>query len=90
MNEPHPCKRGPAPKSQEERDVELEKEEAILNSKKYCLVQQGRYHGCYCEESGNQVLFHSRAEAIEYLHQLLHGKDSFRAFYGNKYKAEIA
>jgi hypothetical protein len=58
-------------------------EEKATNSKRYCLVQQGAYWGAYDEESSSQVLFRSKQEALNHIHQLLHDKDVFRIQYGH-------
>lgn len=50
--------------------------------KRYLLVRQGSYHGVYNEETGTQVLFHSARGAREHLNDILHGRDSFRIYYG--------
>jgi hypothetical protein len=60
----------------------LEAEEASIR-KRYSLVRQGSYHGVYNEETGSQELFHTVEEAREYLTDLIHGRDSFRAYYGS-------
>jgi hypothetical protein len=71
----------------EEEEIEEEAEvDAVLNSKKcqYSLVQQGNYWGVFCGRDATVVLFKTREEARDYIEDLLHGRDSFRTFYGNK------
>jgi hypothetical protein len=50
---------------------------AEAHAKKYELVRQGSYTGIYNKDSATQQLFHTEAEALEYLHLLLHGYEGF-------------
>jgi hypothetical protein len=48
----------------------------------YYLVQQGEYWGVFNAQDGGQVLFTDREQAEEYMQDLLHHREGFRAFYG--------
>jgi hypothetical protein len=48
----------------------------------YYLVQQGEYWGVFDAQDGGQVLFTDREQAEEYMQDLLHHREGFRAFYG--------
>lgn len=50
---------------------------AEVHAKKFELVRQGSYTGIYNKDSATQELFHTEAEALEYLHLLLHGYEGF-------------
>jgi hypothetical protein len=69
-------------REREEKRAKAAKAEAASIRKKYSLVRQGSYHGVYNEDTGTQVLFHSIEEAREHLSDLIHGKDSFKIYYG--------
>lgn len=55
--------------------------EEVSKSKRYSLVQQGKYYGAFDEENCTQVLFRTKEEALAHIHQLLHGGEVFRHFY---------
>jgi hypothetical protein len=80
-----PTARSPV-ENKNEDDLELEEApiEKIRKHQRYQLVQQGDYHGCYDSQDGNLVLFKSLLEAKEYIHNLLHHRESFTMFYGGK------
>jgi hypothetical protein len=67
-------------------DGEMEDDAFSVSGKKcqFSLVQQGLYWGCYDGREGTVVLFRTRGEAAAYIEDLLHGRDSFRTFYGKK------
>jgi hypothetical protein len=68
-------------------DEEPESDVHSMNGKKcqYSLVEQNNgYWGCFDGREGTVVLFKAREEARDYIEDLLHGRDSFRSFYGNK------
>jgi hypothetical protein len=60
-------------------------EEASIR-KKYSLVRQGSYHGVYNNEDATQVLFHTIEEAKNHLNDMVHGRDSFKIYYGSTNK----
>jgi hypothetical protein len=67
----------------EEADLDVQP----LGGKKcqYSLVEQSNgYWGCYDGREATVVLFKTREEARDYIEDLLHGRNSFRSFYGNK------
>jgi hypothetical protein len=50
---------------------------AEAHAKKYEIVRQGSYYGIFNKDSATTELFHTKAEALEYLHLLLHGYEGF-------------
>ena len=57
-------------------------EEEISNSKRYSLTQQSNgYYGAWDEWEATEVLFTTQEEAIEHIHQLIHGEEVFRHVY---------
>jgi hypothetical protein len=48
----------------------------------YYLVQQGEYWGVFNAQDGGEVLFTDREQAEQYMQDLLHHREGFRAFYG--------
>jgi hypothetical protein len=49
---------------------------AIVHVRRYEIVRQGRYVGIYNKDSATQELFYTEAEALEYLDQLLQGREA--------------
>jgi hypothetical protein len=73
----------------QDEPIEVEPEEELHAVKPgknshYHLVQQNQYWGVFNAQDGGQVLFTDREQAEEYLQDLLHHREGFRAFYGNK------
>jgi hypothetical protein len=72
----------------DEDDIaEEEAHVASVSGKKsqYSLVHQNNgYWGCYDGREATVVLFKTLQQAKDYINDLLHGRDSFRSFYGNK------
>jgi hypothetical protein len=71
----------------QEEIAEDETEEDGPSDKKcqYSLVHQNNgYWGCYDGREATVVLFKTAQQARDYIEGLLHGRDSFRSFYGNK------
>jgi hypothetical protein len=71
----------------EEEPIEAEQEEEAKTVKPgknchYYLVQQNQYWGVFNAQDGGQVLFTDKEQAEEYLQDLLHHREGFRAFYG--------
>jgi hypothetical protein len=67
----------------DEELTEDDLEDEVSNSKRYSLTKCGDYYGAWDEQEASQVLFKTQAEAIEHIHQLLHGGDMFRIQYGH-------
>src|SRR6202008_31043 len=67
----------------EEKAARRLKTEEVAVSKMYSLVRQGEYHGVFNNQDCTQVLFHEESQAREYLRELIHGRDSFRSYYGD-------
>jgi hypothetical protein len=70
----------------DDNDDTEELEEATLPKNcRYHLVEQNNgMHGCYDGQDGGLVLFKSLPEAKEYIHNLLHHRESLTLFYGGK------
>jgi hypothetical protein len=75
----------------DDEEIPEEEAEADANSvgrkknTQYSLVHQNNgYWGCYDGREGTLVLFATIQQAKDYIEDLLHGRDSFRSFYGNK------
>lgn len=68
-------------------DDEPEADAPSVSGKKsqYSLVHHNNgYFGCYDGREGTVVLFKTLQQAKDYIEDLLHGRDGFRSFYGNK------
>jgi hypothetical protein len=50
---------------------------AIVHARRYEIVRQGSYTGIYNKDSAAQELFHTEAEALAYLDELLQGREAF-------------
>jgi hypothetical protein len=50
----------------------------------YYLVRQNQYWGVFNAQDGGQVLFPDKEQAEEYLQDLLHHREGFSVFYGNR------
>jgi hypothetical protein len=64
---------------------EQEEETKTVKPGKNChfyLVQQNQYWGVFNAQDGGQVLFTDREQAEQYMQDLLHQREGFRAFYG--------
>jgi hypothetical protein len=73
--------------TREEADYDDEDtvEASMPKNCRYHLVEQNNgMHGCYDGQDGGLVLFRTRAEAREYINNLLHHRESFKLFYGGK------
>jgi hypothetical protein len=75
--------------SDEDEIAEDETEEDVPSGTdkkcQYSLVHQNNgYWGCYDGREGTVVLFKTLQQAKDYIEGLLHGRDGFRSFYGNK------
>ena len=76
-------RRGPRPISLDEREAKAAKAEAAANAKRYERIRQGGYYGIYDNESGSQELFHTEAESLAYLEELLHGRAAFKIYFSS-------